>query len=57
MVITSVNGEDTSTINHEDWCRLIELFNRNKPNEINISVQDKDGKVTAYTFKRTELLE
>lgn len=57
MIVTSVNGKDTSTINHEDWCELIDLFNRNKASEINISVQDKDGKVTAHTFKRTKLLE
>lgn len=56
MVITSVNGQDTGTITQEDWCGLIDLFNRNKGTEINISIQDKEGKISSHTFKRTELL-
>lgn len=56
-IITAVNGQDTVNITHETWCGLLELFGNNKPPEIMISVQDKGGKITGYTLKRTELLK
>jgi predicted aspartyl protease len=56
-IITAVNGQDTVNITHETWCGLLELFGNNKPPEIMISVQDKGGKITGHTLKRTELLK
>jgi len=56
-IITAVNGQDTVNITHETWCGLLDLFGNNKPPEIMISVQDKGGKITGYTLKRTELLK
>lgn len=57
MVITSVNGQDTSAINHQEWCDLIDLFNYNKPAEIKVTVKDKGGNIGEHTLKRIELLK
>jgi predicted aspartyl protease len=56
-VITAVNGQDTTNISPAGWCGLIGLFGDNKPPEINISVQGKDGKITNHTLKKVELLK
>ena len=56
MVITAVNGQDTAIITHDHWCGLIGVFGDDKPTEINISVQDMEGKITNHTLKRTDLL-
>lgn len=56
MVITAVNGQDTAIITHDHWCGLIGMFGDDKPTEINISVQDMEGKITNHTLKRTDLL-